>query len=183
MGLENLLKSIFLLKTQQVPVHLILAGEGRERQRIENILMELELDAEVSMRGFIPPHLLPKYYQAADFFVLPTRRLEGFGLVTVEALACGTPVLGTPVGGTKEILADLGTEFLFQNPSAEAMAAGIRKIVMEYHQDIDKYAALRDRCRYHASERFSLDRHIERLKCVVEGMLKGRLRSSLCFTP
>src|SRR5207249_11624167 len=60
-----------------------------------------------SFLGFIPDETLPSYYHAADVFVLPTRELEGFGLVTVEALACGTPVLGTPVGATPEVLSGL----------------------------------------------------------------------------
>ena len=51
----------------------------------------------------------------ADLFILPTTELEGFGLVTVEALASGLPVLGTPIGGTREILAKLGSDHLFDD--------------------------------------------------------------------
>jgi len=58
----------------------------------------------------------------ADLFVLPTLELEGFGLVTLEALASGVPVLGTPVGGTVEILKNLNPKLLFKDASSESRA-------------------------------------------------------------
>jgi len=58
----------------------------------------------------------------ADLFVLPTLELEGFGLVTIEALASGVPVLGTPVGGTVEILEKLNPNLLFKDTSSESIA-------------------------------------------------------------
>jgi glycosyltransferase involved in cell wall biosynthesis len=67
------------------------------------------------------------YYQMADLFILPTTELEGFGLVTVEALASGLPVLGTPVGGTKEILTKLGSDYLFDDSTPQSIATGILK--------------------------------------------------------
>jgi glycosyltransferase involved in cell wall biosynthesis len=51
----------------------------------------------VYFAGFVPDDELPLYYQAADLFVLPTRSLEGFGLITLEAFASELPVVGTPV--------------------------------------------------------------------------------------
>ncbi len=104
MGLDNLLAAMAALKNEGLPVHLVLGGDGPERARLSALAARLGLRGSVTMTGFIPAERLADYYGAADFFVLPTRRLEGFGLVTPEALACGTPVLGTPVGGTREIL-------------------------------------------------------------------------------
>ena len=77
------------------------------RTRSSGRSAQLGLDKHVTFLGFVPDADLPRYYQAADVFVLPTRELEGFGLVTAEALACGTPVLGTPVGATPELLEPL----------------------------------------------------------------------------
>ena len=57
-----------------------------------------------SITGEIDDESLVLYYQAADIFILPTQSLEGFGLVTLEALSCGVPVLGTPIGATTNIL-------------------------------------------------------------------------------
>ena len=65
---------------------------------------EYDLHGSIRFLGHIPEIDLPQKYQAADFFVLPTRNLEGFGLVILEAMASGTPVLGTPVGAIPEVI-------------------------------------------------------------------------------
>ena len=116
------------------------------------------------MTGFIPQDILPKYYGASDFFILPTRRLEGFGLVTPESMACGTPVLGTPVGGTREILSDFAQSFLFRDITAEAIAEGIQTAIDEYFIQKKEYEELRSRCRTYVENRYSWQRHLNKLK-------------------
>ena len=170
MGLDNLLKCMVHLKNQKVEVYLTLGGEGVERKKLEQLIAELKLDKDVTMTGFIPPDLLPKYYAAADFFILPTRYLEGFGLVTLESMACGTPVLGTPVGATKEILSFFDSEFLFENASPEAMANGIRLAVQRYVNDKKAYDKLRGRCREFAQKHYPWERHIHQLTSIINDL-------------
>lgn len=178
MGLDNLLEVVSILKKSQVGVHLIIGGEGIERKNLENLVVKYGLDNDVSMAGFIPPNILPEYYGAADFFILPTRSLEGFGLVTPESMACGTPVLGTPVGGTKEILSGFDPLFLFRDTSPEAMAEGIRFAIEKYFNDKDKYNELRLRCREYAEKNYSWERHIDQLKSILEEILPFSLSQS-----
>jgi glycosyltransferase involved in cell wall biosynthesis len=167
MGIENLLKCIRILKNDQDSIHLILGGEGIERQNLERFIKEYGLLNDVTMAGFIPPEILSEYYGAADFFVLPTRQLEGFGLVTPESMACGTPVLGTPVGGTKEILSGFDSRFLFRDTSPDAMAEGIRKAVGEFFTKKKHYEQLRLDCREYASRNYSWQRHTDQLKAML----------------
>ena len=178
MGLDNLLEVISILKKSQVGVHLIIGGEGIERKNLENLVVKYGLNNDVSMAGFIPPNLLPKYYGAADFFILPTRSLEGFGLVTPESMACGTPVLGTPIGGTVEILSGFDPQFLFRDTSLEAMAKGIRFAIEKYFNDKKKYAELRKNCRDYAEKNYSWERHIDQLKSILEEILPLSLSQS-----
>ena len=104
---------------------MLIGGAGSHRAALERQVGELGLDKHVTFLGFVPDADLPRYYQAADVFVLPTRELEGFGLVTAEALACGTPVLGTPVGATPELLETLDPGLVFQDATAGAMEADL----------------------------------------------------------
>ena len=124
------------------------------------------------MTRFWDPDLLPKYYTAADFFILPTRYLEGFGLVTPESMACGTPVLGTPVGATKEILSLFDLDLLFGNASPEAMATGIRSAVQRYVNDKKAYDKLRGQCQEFAQKHYSWERHINQLTSIIRSGFK-----------
>ena len=75
------------------------------------------------MLGLVSDDVLPIMYGAADAFVLPTAALEGFGLIAVEALACGTPVLATPVGAIPELLSDVEPAWLAADATGEAIAS------------------------------------------------------------
>jgi len=81
---------------------LLIGGKGPLRGELEERIADYGLSNKVRLLGFIPDHELVSYYQAADLFVVPSQALEGFGLITVEALASGLPVMATPVGGNKE---------------------------------------------------------------------------------
>jgi glycosyltransferase involved in cell wall biosynthesis len=164
MGLDNLLRCVHILKKKRHGLHLTIVGDGIERQNLETLIEKYGLSHEVTMAGFIPQEHLPEYYGASDFFILPTRHLEGFGLVTPESLACGTPVLGTPVGGTKEILSSFDSRFLFADSSPEAMAEGIAWAGRKYFPLQKGYHKLRLRCRLHALEHYSWKRHVDRLR-------------------
>jgi len=176
MGLDNLLRSMAMLRENIPRLHLLLVGDGPEKATLRNLIRTLSLVGEVTLTGFADPEFLPEYYGAADFFILPTRQLEGFGLVTVESLACGTPVCGTPVGATVEILKNFDPAFLFSDPSPEAMAAGIRATVRRYQGEDASYGALRDRCRVYAEQNYTWERHGRQLKGILDD-LPGRKNS------
>ena len=97
----------------------------------------------ISLTGSVSKEQLPFYYGVADLFVLPTSAIEGFGLATAEALACGLPVLGTPIGGTVEILNSIAPQLLFESASVEAIANGVEKFLKNPLPFLD----LKERCR------------------------------------
>jgi glycosyltransferase involved in cell wall biosynthesis len=103
----------------------------------------------VQLLGLVPDDELRDWYRAADIFVLPTVELEGFGMVTIEALACGTPVVGTPVGATPELLTRLDPRLLAESSAPPDIAAAIRRTLRMLDDEF------RDRCRKYAMERFS----------------------------
>jgi glycosyltransferase involved in cell wall biosynthesis len=97
----------------------------------------------------------------ADIFVLPTKELEGFGLVTLEAMASGIPVLGTPVGGTKEIIGNFDSSFLFKGTDPDSM---VELISEKYHlikRDPQRWREISHRCRKFVDENYSWEKNID----------------------
>ena len=167
MGLEALVEAVGALR-EALPLMLVVGGQGPLRTALEAQVGRMRLAGHVRFAGHIAEADLPRYYQAADCFVLPTRALEGFGLVTVEALACGTPVLGTPVGATPEILAPLAPELLTDDASAEALANGIRRVAPLLRDD-----AFRARCRAYVEARYDWEIAVDRLEDLLVGLSPG----------
>jgi glycosyltransferase involved in cell wall biosynthesis len=122
MGIDHLIRAMGPVSRNVPEAVLCVAGEGPLRGELERLVMEMGLGSSVRLLGRVSNEDLVRWYQAADLSVVPSLDLEGFGLVTTEALACGTPVLGTPYGGTKEILERLDDRLLFPDKSPGAMA-------------------------------------------------------------
>jgi glycosyltransferase involved in cell wall biosynthesis len=79
-------------------IEFLIAGTGRHKSHLQRLVTELELDDSVQFLGRVPDAQLPALYSSADVLILPSR-YEGFGLVVLEAMACGTPVIGSNAGG------------------------------------------------------------------------------------
>jgi glycosyltransferase involved in cell wall biosynthesis len=126
MGLLELVRAVGRLRPDHPRLRLVLVGDGVLRPAIEAEVARLGLGDAVALTGRIDDDALVRHYQAADLFALPTQAYEGFGMVTLEALACGTPVVGTPVGATPEILRPLDPALVSRDASEEALADALR---------------------------------------------------------
>ncbi len=148
MGLEELLAAFARLDARPT---LALVGSGLLESRLRSLADELGVSERVRFPGRVADDALPDWYRAADLVVLPTVAYEGFGLTTVEALACGTPVVGTPVGATPELLRPLEPRLLAESAEPEALAAAIAVgIGLATDQ-------LRARCRAYAAAEYAWD--------------------------
>jgi glycosyltransferase involved in cell wall biosynthesis len=125
LGLEDLVDAVKLLKRTQPDVLLLIAGKGRLEAELQARITEAGLDDNVKLLGFVPDQHLAALYRAATISVVPTVALEGFGLITVESLASGTPVLVTPVGGLPEAVAGLSQDLVLPTTGAAAIADGL----------------------------------------------------------
>ena len=161
MGIENLIRAMQEIVKSVPNIVLIIGGMGPLKNDLLVMSRSLNLDHHIQFSGFIPEAALPEYYQAADIFVLPTIELEGFGLVTLEALASGTPVLGTPVGGTQEILSRFDSRFLFQDTRHESISRLIIETCQEYLNKPDKWQRDSRQCRHFAEKYYSWETNVD----------------------
>jgi glycosyltransferase involved in cell wall biosynthesis len=158
MGIDTLLEALTRLPKER-PFYCLIGGTGPLRGFLEKLCERLGLADRVRFLGYIREDQLPLYYQAADLFVLPTRAHEGFGLVTVEALACGTPVVGTPAGATPEILSPLNPRLVASSCEASSLASALQA-AYPLVDDED----FRRRCRSYTEANYSWDLHAEILE-------------------
>lgn len=176
MGLDRLLEAMARVRYFHPQAHLVVAGRGSRLDELRRQAVALGVENTVDFVGFVDDARLAAYYQAADAFVLPTRELEGFGLVTVEALACGTPVLGTPIGATPEILAPLDPSLLFRDASVAAIADGLDRFLREVVADPARATALRALCRRYAESHYGWDGSVTALERTLETVAGGGAR-------
>ena len=119
---------------QAVPdAKLVVVGTGPEKKHLVKRVHELSLDNHVQFLGTIPHDELPSYYQNADVFVLPSITLagmtEGLGVVLLEAMSHGIPVIGSNVGGIPDIITDGENGFLVPEQRPDILAEKIIRIL------------------------------------------------------
>ncbi|MGH2412827.1 MAG: glycosyltransferase family 4 protein [Microcystaceae cyanobacterium] len=106
----------------------LVIGRGDDRPRLAQLAKELGVADRVIFAGFIPTEALVEHYRVADAYIMPSQ--EGFGIVYLEAMACGIPVLGGNADGSADPLQDgrLGWQVSHRDP--EAVAAACLEILL-----------------------------------------------------
>jgi glycosyltransferase involved in cell wall biosynthesis len=162
-GVDVLLKSLpQVLSHYKVVLNII--GTGSRLPQYQALAGELGIRGQVKFLGFVEHHEMPRHYQQADLFVLPSRR-ESFGLVLAEAMACGLPVVATTAGAIPEVVEDGLTGVLVPPGDPEALANAVRSLLSNRPRMQAMGTAGAQRVR----QRFTWDKVAQR---VVEGYLK-----------
>lgn len=114
---------------EQVPTaRLAVAGDGPLLRQLQKEALDLGLADQVQFLGRISDVELRRWYRRADIAVTPTRKLEGFGLSTVEAMACGTVPLVTPVAANPEVVGKISPLLVAPGADAHAIAQGVLRL-------------------------------------------------------
>lgn len=121
-GVLELVEAFAAIAARVPDARLAIAGRGALEQQLRARIRALGLEQRVLVLGWISDEELVGWYRAADLVVMPTQQLEGFGLTSAEALACGTPVLATPVGANPELLRRLDGSLITRDASPAAIA-------------------------------------------------------------
>ncbi len=123
MGLDRLIGAVRILSDRGVKFRLVVGGQGPLRAQLEEQARTAGVSGQVSFAGYVPEDALPRMYAACDAFVLPTAALECFGLIALEALASGRPVLATPVAAIPEVIRLFEPRWLAEGNDAASIAA------------------------------------------------------------
>jgi glycosyltransferase involved in cell wall biosynthesis len=122
-GIDTLLESARITIQQNPNLVYLVIGKGPDFNEVKSRIPQLGIEKNFILAGFISDEDLPAYYNAADFFILPSKSGEGLPLVALEAMACGLPVVATNVGGIGEVrIQDYGKIVPPNNPDAMARA-------------------------------------------------------------
>lgn len=131
-GIDLLLRSFAQLKDRPDLTAVLVGGSGAEREmaRIRELATDLGISHRVRFRGSVPQDGLVDYYRAATVTVVPSH-YESFGLVALESLACGTPVVGSRVGGLPTVIHDGSNGLLVPWRTPRAFAEAIETLLDE----------------------------------------------------
>jgi N-acetyl-alpha-D-glucosaminyl L-malate synthase BshA len=157
---------VFARISREVPARLVLVGDGPERARAMDKATELGVLDKVLFLG--KHQSVDELLACADLFLLPSKN-ESFGLSALEALACGTPVIGSDMGGLPEVVVHGETGFLFPLGNVEEMAdAGISLL-----KDQDRWTRFSYAARSDAVARFSNDRVVPMYEDLYTDVIEG----------
>jgi glycosyltransferase involved in cell wall biosynthesis len=129
---ETLLRAFALVYRQHPDSRLVLIGDGPDRQNLESLAMELDIAKRVTFTGQLPFEQTPAYLKAADLFAFASVT-ETQGLVTIEAMAAGLPIVAVDGSGTHDIV-DHGKQGCLVENDPAALAAAMSEVLSNPEQ-------------------------------------------------
>jgi glycosyltransferase involved in cell wall biosynthesis len=163
-GVDTLIDSAQIAIKKNPKLIFLVVGEGPDFAQIKARIEQLGIGNNFRLAGFVSDEDLPLYYNAADFFVLPSKSGEGLPLVGLEAMACRLPVVATNVGGISEIMTkDYGKIVPPDNPAALAEA------ILEFSRR--ELSALKNGLREIIEQKYSWDKNVEKLVEIYEELI------------
>ncbi len=163
-GIDTLLESAMIAAKDNPEVVFLVVGKGPDFADVKARITQFGIEKNFVLAGFVSDEDLPSYYNAADFFVLPSKSGEGLPLVALEAMACGLPVVATDVGGISEIMIrGFGKIVAPNNPNVLASA------ILEWANG--ESAGLKEKLRQIMTEKYSWDVNVQKLLLVYEEII------------
>jgi glycosyltransferase involved in cell wall biosynthesis len=163
-GIDTLLESAEIAVKKNPNLVFVAVGKGPDFEEVQRRIVQLGMQKNFKLTGFVSDKDLPVYYNVADLFALPSKSGEGLPLVALEAMACRLPVIATNVGGTSEVLnEDYGRLVPPNLPSSFAEA------ILDF--SLKDLAALKSKLRSIMEQKYSWDRNVEKLCEIYEELI------------
>ncbi|MGD0406939.1 MAG: glycosyltransferase family 4 protein, partial [Candidatus Bathyarchaeia archaeon] len=163
-GIDTLIESANIAVKKNPKIVFLVVGKGPDLNKVQMKINQLGIENNFRPTGFVTDEDLPFYYNAADFFALPSKSGEGLPLVALEAMACGLPVIATNVGGISEILMEDYGKIVPPN-QPELLA----KAILEF-SNID-LSSRKLEIRAVMEEKYSWDKNVETLVEIYEELI------------
>lgn len=133
-GYDLVLSALPGIRAEIPDVQYVLVGEGDDRSRIERRIRELGMEQHVTLAGFVPDDELADYYNLCTLFAMPSKR-EGFGIVYLEAMACGKPTIAGNRDGARDALVDGELGVLVDPDDATAFGSAAVEVLSGRHSN------------------------------------------------
>lgn len=168
-GYDEVLRILPELVRTFPEIRYILAGDGPDRSRIDALVRRLGVEERVVLPGRVSSGDLVEYYRLADVFVMPSRR-EGFGIVFIEAMACGTPVVAGNADAAREVVGRVLPENVVPPGDLVALKAAIERALRSAS---DRGCSAQESIlREYVEERFSQARFAEHAARIITAAAK-----------
>jgi len=135
-GLDQLLRALTYIKSNEAPRLIIVGGDQHSQDEVhalQRMVRELHIEDQVSFVGTVAQERLPLFYSAADICVIPSY-YESFGMVALESLSCGTPIVATDVGGMRHIIRNNEAGRIVEDNTPRQLASKISDLLSEEDQ-------------------------------------------------
>ena len=163
-GSLNFVKAIPAILRRKNEIKFLIGGEGQLQDEMEQYLKGENLHNKVKLTGWIPHDELPDYLNKLNLLVLPSYT-EGLPNIMLEAMACGTPVLATPVGAIPDVIKEGETGFIMENNLPECITENIERALN--HPDI--YKIIKN-ARKLVEKEFTYEAAVERYRKILENI-------------
>src|SRR3984893_1564299 len=171
-GYDQVLRALPAVREHFPDIRYILGGHGPDRARVTKLIGELNLKENVTLAGYVPEHDLCAHYNLCDVFAMPSKG-EGFGIVFLEALACGKAVIAGNKDGSADAVLNGALGVLVDPDNVTEIANALIAILGRKHSNsmISDADALRSR----AIEAYGYQQFQERLSEVIRPILKEEI--------
>lgn len=168
-GVRYLIDAMEFLVEKNKNISLVLVGDGEDRDDLKDLVKGYNLDEHVIFVGRVSDEEVPEYMAAADIFVLPSLS-EGFGIVLLEAMASGLPIIATNIAGISEMVTDGENGFLVEPKNPEEIADRIMKLLED-----DALREIISHNNKEKSKQFSWSQVVDMIESVYMNVLKIKL--------
>jgi glycosyltransferase involved in cell wall biosynthesis len=134
-GIDEVIELLPALTASIPSITYVIAGDGDDRRRLQEKALALGVGERVVFTGYVPEREKADHFRLADVFVMPGRG-EGFGIVYLEALACGVPVVASAADASQEVVEDNAFGFIAHPDRPEEIATGIRRALQRTQREI-----------------------------------------------